>query len=143
MLSCRTSGTVGLSPSIATYSLWDQGGDSPTAPASLTAEQRPDRNAAQIEGQNGMAAWAASHDVGRTVVVPNVASLFAGSRIPLHLTEKVLPMKLLVKFLPYRRGRRPISTLLLSEGVELAEQKPGPGEVGAVFSAVLGFWLVH
>lgn len=65
MLSCWTSGTVGLRPSTATYLLWDRGDDSPTAPASLTAEQRPDRNAAQIEGQNGMVAWAASHNVGR------------------------------------------------------------------------------
>lgn len=45
---------------------------------------------------------------GGTVVVPDVvASLFAGSRIPVHQTEKFSPMKLLVKFLPYRRGRRP------------------------------------
>lgn len=42
------------------------------------------------------------------MVVPNVVcSLFAGSRVPVHQTEKISPLKLLVNFLPYRRARRP------------------------------------
>lgn len=41
----------------ATYMLWDRGGDSPTEPAPLTIEQRPDHNAGQIEGQGVLQCW--------------------------------------------------------------------------------------